>query len=599
MKKLLLLLTITYSVSAHSQAPQLLKDILPGNPISFNGSVYTGPRGLINYNNQFYFIAPDTVVQVGIFVAAKEYNLWKSDGTSAGTQKVKDLNPIGNDEYYYTNGSSSIFQPLNIYDNQLFFSATDGTTFPQFGTNESQLCTSDGTSSGTLLFENLRTGSSCPGISYEPHDFISIDKKLLFKTNCPCSDDPTFRFWEYDSISKTTQKLGEDYIYYTWAGSTFDQRFQPFDLKNNFMLFPQPNYIKNPAPGQTVLSNPCFAAYNKQLGKLQKLKDSTHVVSIMDHVNSSQVVVALIPNIFDPNFAISLYSLNKNTLQLNPYYTFSTHALVPGIITKTEITFLEKLNSKLYFMVKSPLTTESGLWVTDGTAAGTYQIKSIQHDDMISQSKIMNNEIYFSSSNYLNMTDTLWKTDGTIAGTKFVAEFYGRSLKVFNSVVFDNKLYFSAASNANSGLNEELWETDGTAAGTKMYYDLFPGTQGSIPENLLAFNNKLFFSAYTPASGREIFYIQSISSIIAENNINDFSFNLFPNPTVNYITIEINTQNVNGNLKIINSIGQLIHMTTINSSKINVDVSTLNSGIYNVIIENNNHFATKKLQIIK
>jgi len=59
--------------------PLLFKDINPGSGSS-------SPYNLTNINGTLYFTADD---------GTNGYELWKSDGTSAGTFQLKDINPGG------------------------------------------------------------------------------------------------------------------------------------------------------------------------------------------------------------------------------------------------------------------------------------------------------------------------------------------------------------------------------------------------------------------------------------------------------------------------------------------------------------------------
>uniref|UniRef100_UPI00056C1DDD hypothetical protein n=1 Tax=Microcystis aeruginosa TaxID=1126 RepID=UPI00056C1DDD len=67
--------------------------------------------------------------------------LWKSDGTAAGTVLVKDINP----------GSSSSYPgSLTAVGNTLFFTAYDG-----LGGSGTELWKSDGTAAGTVLVKDI------------------------------------------------------------------------------------------------------------------------------------------------------------------------------------------------------------------------------------------------------------------------------------------------------------------------------------------------------------------------------------------------------------------------------------------------------------
>src|SRR6185503_15210418 len=68
--------------------------------------------------------------------------LWRTDGTPAGTFVLKDINP---------GAGSSNPASLTVFNNTLFFTANDGTS----GT---ELWKSDGTAAGTVQSKDIRLG---------------------------------------------------------------------------------------------------------------------------------------------------------------------------------------------------------------------------------------------------------------------------------------------------------------------------------------------------------------------------------------------------------------------------------------------------------
>ncbi|NCR02294.1 MAG: hyalin, partial [Microcystis aeruginosa L211-11] len=86
--------------------------------------------------------------------------LWKSDGTAAGTVLVGDIRP---------GASSSYPGNLTAVGNTLFFSANDGV-------NGRELWKSDGTAAGTVLVKNIRPGLST---SY-PGNLTAVGNTLFF-----------------------------------------------------------------------------------------------------------------------------------------------------------------------------------------------------------------------------------------------------------------------------------------------------------------------------------------------------------------------------------------------------------------------------------
>jgi ELWxxDGT repeat protein len=114
---------------------KILKDIVQGP----GGSK---PANLTVSNKLLFFSAGS---QTG---ANANVELWKTDGTSAGTTMVKEI-AAGN-------ASSSPSQLVDVAG-QLFFVANDGI-------NGAELWVSNGTAAGTVMVKNLVPGSGSPGI---------------------------------------------------------------------------------------------------------------------------------------------------------------------------------------------------------------------------------------------------------------------------------------------------------------------------------------------------------------------------------------------------------------------------------------------------
>src|SRR5690606_2538103 len=97
------------------------------------GTYAASPTVLTNVGGLLYFRAYDTT---------NGYELWKSDGTEAGTVLVKDIGT--------GSGSWHIYNPTNV-GGTLYFVANDGTNGPE-------LWKSDGTEVGTVLVKDIAAG---------------------------------------------------------------------------------------------------------------------------------------------------------------------------------------------------------------------------------------------------------------------------------------------------------------------------------------------------------------------------------------------------------------------------------------------------------
>ena len=125
----------------------MVKDIYPGSRSS-------SPAYLTNVNGTLFFVAYDPDHGAG---------LWKSDGTAAGTVMVKDI----------TLGATA----TNIFT----FTEAGGKVFFLDGVANSNyygLWLTDGSASGTMFVQNFDTRGL--GSYYQPEGFISLGNKILF-----------------------------------------------------------------------------------------------------------------------------------------------------------------------------------------------------------------------------------------------------------------------------------------------------------------------------------------------------------------------------------------------------------------------------------
>jgi ELWxxDGT repeat protein len=180
----------------------------------------------------------------------------------------------------------------------------------------------------------------------------------------------------------------------------------------------------------------------------------------------------------------------------------------------SSIVDLTNVNGTLFFVASDETTGSSGLWKSDGTAAGTVLVKSMGASNLTN----VNGTLFFSGDDYTNSGSELWKSDGTTNGTKLVKDIYRGTTTGYtyyhhhpftrpnSSLPRDltnvNGTLFFAAYEPTHGW--ELWKSDGTGHGTVLVKDIAAGSAGSFPSSLTNVNGALFFFADDYTHGAEL-----------------------------------------------------------------------------------------------
>jgi hypothetical protein len=148
----------------------MVKDIKPGAENAFSTSSF------FNMNGTLYFSADDGI---------NGEELWKSDGTSNGTVMVKDIRAGSMGGLNISN-----IQYFQAYKGFVYFSANDGTTGVE-------LWKSDGTSNGTVLVKDIRSGNMTSDLK----ELIVYNDLLYFSAYDGLSGT---QLWKSDGTSSGT-----------------------------------------------------------------------------------------------------------------------------------------------------------------------------------------------------------------------------------------------------------------------------------------------------------------------------------------------------------------------------------------------------------
>ena len=401
---------------------------------------------------------------------------------------VKDINVTEGYFDRYSSGSSP--RSLIEFNDRLYFAANDGE-------NGTELFVSDGTTAGTRLLADLRSGSSSYGYYYvsgsSPSDFIEFDNKLYFAAN---DEENGRELFISDGTRDGTQLLVD---------------INPGVYDNNY----RPSFAQGSNPSNFIEFNNklYFAADNGESGSELFVSDGTR--------DGTQLLVDINPGVYDGFYGAPSFPQGSNPSN-----------------------FVE-LNGKLYFTADNG---ENGteLFVSDGTAEGTqllvdlrpgssnygYYRPSFPQGSNPNSLIEFNGKLYFSADNGENGSE-LFVSDGTAEGTQLLVDLrpgssnYGDNYgsNPYNLVEFNNKLYFTA-NDGESGT--ELFVTDGTAEGTQLVADINPNSgyrfgSGSYPSELTVVGDELFFAADDGSVGTELFRLTFNNTVTPSQLLNPIS----------------------------------------------------------------------------
>jgi ELWxxDGT repeat protein len=177
------------------------------------------------------------------------------------------------------------------------------------------------------------------------------------------------------------------------------------------------------------------------------------------------------------------------------------------VVSSTNGSVEAAFNGRFYFVAGGE--TAGGMWVSDGTQAGTHVlVTSSAVGDEIGILPASGRGLYFTAFHSGELS-RLWKTDGTAAGTKPLTTVGELQYDPWQAAYMAKRLYF------NSGYYDQalgqdmaqLWKSDGTAAGTEPILT----TAGGL-DWLTAAGGRLFFTVSsdlwksdgTPAGTKDI-----------------------------------------------------------------------------------------------
>ncbi len=535
---------LCFGFVAFSQTPYLVKDINPGVTASYISN-------LTNVNNTLFFAA---------FDPTHGLELWKSDGTTAGTVLVKDINVGVN---------NSVPARLVNANGTLFFRADDGVNGPE-------LWKSDGTTAGTVMVKNINP-STIDNNSNQLAEILSIGNEVYFM-----ADDGVhgFELWKSNGTEAGTVMVkdinpGSESAYMGWLrninGILF---FRAYDGVNGDELWKSNGTTSgtlmvkniNPGMGSGLGSYPFITNVNGMVYFVGN--DGVHERELWKS-DGTEAGTVMVKDIYPGDNG------------------FSANSSVPF--------YLSNVNGTLFFEATDGIHGHE-LWKSDGTEAGTLMIKDIKEGISSSYPNALSNcngILYFQAIDATGIRD-VWKSDGTESGTLLLKD---PSLAVIYSepaefTYLNGYVYFTAT---NYTIGQELFRTDGTPNGT-IGYNIRYLTESSSPANLTIVGNTLYFTANNGPNGTELWALATEALSIDEPIHGSNTISIYPNPTRDIMNIH-NPSNINIDKIVVTDMTGKKVMERKNAAN-DLNLSSLQNGIYVVSIHSNEKtFVSKIIKI--
>lgn len=168
--------------------------------------------------------------------------------------------------------------------------------------------------------------------------------------------------------------------------------------------------------------------------------------------------------------------------------------------------YLTTAGTKVFFLATTALTGRE-LWVSDGTAEGTYLVRDIMPgpaEIYFEEVAPMGDKVFFCAEGP-STGHELWVSDGTEEGTHLVKDIYpgAGGSDVEHLTVQGSKLFFQATDPTHG---QELWISDGTELGTKLVKDINVGLGDADIYSIIAAGGGVMFNAYAAKTGNELWF---------------------------------------------------------------------------------------------
>ncbi|MFL6194018.1 MAG: ELWxxDGT repeat protein, partial [Thermoanaerobaculia bacterium] len=473
-----------------------VKDVEPGPGFG----VGYGYSGLTVLGSEVYFHGVTT---------AHGLELWKTDGTGAGTVEVRNVSTVQSGMPVF---NGYLFGTLLGLNGKLLFNADDGATGPE-------PWVTDGTAAGTQLlvdFFALPEWSS----EFQVATFNGVnlltprDTGGIWTTDAtPAGTSPLFPGGSPAAASGFTPALGTLFFAGYDAGDAEPWKTDGTAAGTSRILDIKPGPGSSSPFGFTPAGSAVVFAASDAAGRELWRTDGTPAGTYA--LTASTITdVGGITRLG----SAALFTANVPGSGKEPCRTDGT---LPGTILLKDVRAgaassdpgpLAVLGSRALFIALEDATGRE-YWVSDGTAAGTTLLKDINPGagsgpleystwNRGNTTQIVGSAFFFLADDGTHGFE-LWKTDGTPAGTAMMGDIFpgARSSDIDCMTAVGSRLFFVADDGVHG---RELWVSDGTAGGTHLVKDVVPGLGSPVIQDLAAAGSLALFSADDGVHGREM-----------------------------------------------------------------------------------------------
>lgn len=490
----------------------LIKNTRPNAPLPPPVGISTDPPFLLSAMSQiFYFLTNDGVTG---------WELWTSDGSEAGTQLVRDItdNPP-------PRSTLSIDRLFDVGATTFFVAGTDAAGV--------ELWKTDGTEAGTILVKDIYPGTSgsIPADFLDFHGELffaasDVGRRELWRSDGTQAGTSLY----FDAPSSTqirpSQLTGVGEMFF-FSGIQYQ-----VSSRNTLFVTSGPPALPRAIPETgTQAGRPYHCHEITRVGHkiffaatIFASIDFRENLWVSDGTDSGTIVLTTMgpitaqfyPTSLTPMFDLLLFEITTG----DSHMLWKSDGTQPGTQSVLDVQpdlshstphMLTRVGQSLFFRADDGAIGVE-LWKSDGTSFGTRLVKNIisspnnygpnQFGSLIAWMIDLDGVAIFAADNNSKGMEP-WRSDGTSEGTNLILDIRSGTTgsHPHHPVKFDSNVYFLTDGSSYNG--KELWKTDGTTEGTVRVHDFsVPAELMTSALELAVLGDKLFIvTAYrSPAS---------------------------------------------------------------------------------------------------